>query len=228
MTVRLSTASFVLVGATTCLLVINSNFFLDLNRVQFSNVVEGLPPPPSKEQPAFHTTATKCSATIDPQADSKSQHGEDKHLLRWYNGICNGTYVEMGALNGIRFSNSYIFHQPPLHWRGLLVEVSPSSHQQLLQNRPGELVTPVHAAVCADRRTVHYYTPPRTPAVAGVWEFSSQEHRDMWWKGVTIDQATPIECTPMQDILDKYLPDHRFFDFCKLAVSVRVCIEMYI
>ena len=40
----------------------------------------------------------------------KSQFEEDKMLMRWFGKLCNGTYLEMGALDGIQYSNSYVFH----------------------------------------------------------------------------------------------------------------------
>lgn len=85
---------------------------------------------------------------------------------------------------GITYSNSYFFNKV-LAWRGLLVEVSPSSFMSLTKNRPNELAL-VHAAVCnnddqsnSDNNQVHFYEEPngKGPWVAGIWEFTTESFR---------------------------------------------------
>ena len=136
----------------------------------------------------------------------KSQSGEDKLLLTWFNGLCNGTYIEMGALNGIKYSNSYFFHKE-LGWKGVLVELTPTDFERLKRNRPDDFT--VHAAVCDKRQTVHYVTGPNIGRVGsvidGIWEFMAPSFREKWWKGVTLDsdQVTAIEYIPMKEILER-------------------------
>jgi hypothetical protein len=167
---------------------------------------------------SFATTATRCPKMPMEQLEPLrgSQDGEDQRLLGWFNGLCNGTYIEMGALNGEYLSNSVVFWRA-LGWKGLLAEASPVSYQQLAENRPGELAT-VHAAVCGERRTVHYYHEGPS-LVHGVWEFVPESFRLEWWKGATIDQTTPMECMPLRDILDKHVPNQRYFDFFSLDIE---------
>ena len=56
------------------------------------------------------TRAKRCSpkSRAEVKNDLKSQQREDMELLQIFPGFCNGTYIEMGALNGIRFSNTYM------------------------------------------------------------------------------------------------------------------------
>lgn len=104
------------------------------------------------------TTANRCS--LQSSADllrkqfSKSQHGEDLVLLQWFNGICGGKYLEMGALDGVTYSNSFVF-EAALEWDGLLIEITPPSLKKLQSNRPFNVL--VHAGVCETRQKVHYY-----------------------------------------------------------------------
>ena len=53
----------------------------------------------------FATSARRCdniASVLENQGPSmKSQSGEDKRLLVWFGGLCNGTYVELGALDGV-------------------------------------------------------------------------------------------------------------------------------
>lgn len=155
-----------------------------------------------------------------PPKHFKSQSDEDKTLLEWFNGLCNGTYVEMGAVDGLRYSNSYVFHKE-LAWKGVLVEMTPKDYAKLKVNRPEDLT--VHAAVCDKRQTVHYVTGPNVGRVGsvidGIWEFMAPSFREKWWRGITLDsnQVTEIECIPMRDILDQ--SPHRYFDFYSLDVE---------
>ena len=80
---------------------------------------------------------------------------EDEHVYRRYFSrndsepiVRNGTYVEMGAYNGVTFSNS-LFFERELGWRGLLVEANPKNYADLVRtrNRSSSRNTLLHAAV---------------------------------------------------------------------------------
>jgi hypothetical protein len=173
---------------------------------------------------AFQTSAHACpKKSVDQLGGNlKSQSDEDKTLLtKWFNGICNGTYIEMGALDGLRFSNSFVFHKQ-FGWKGLLVELGPKNYQRLVQNRPDELAT-VLAGVCDGEttRTLHYV---EKNAVGGIWEFSSPSFREQWWKGIDLNskRVKTIECRPLQDIIDQHIlvgGGQFFFDFFSLDVE---------
>merc|ERR1719356_1155210 len=86
----------------------------------------------------FATSARRCNdiaSVVENQGPSmKSQSGEDKRLLVWFGDLCNGTYVELGALDGVRYSNSHVFHFTR-QWRGALIELMKASYDQLARNR---------------------------------------------------------------------------------------------
>ncbi len=100
------------------------------------------------------TKATRCPTKSKAELKDfkKSQFGEDEKLLGYFNGLCGGSYIEMGALDGLQFSNSHVFNKA-LDWKGLLVELSPSNYEKLVNNRRNEIAV-VHAAVCANHQTV--------------------------------------------------------------------------
>jgi FkbM family methyltransferase len=143
-----------------------------------------------------------------------SQSKEDRHLLSIFPGICNGTYIEMGALDGIQYSNTYVFHKA-LSWKGVLVEISPKNFARLQKNRPNELAL-VHAGVCKEEGTVHFMD--MASAVSGVWEFAPPPFRNYWWKGKTLEDTTPIRCVPLRAILAEQGPTF-FADFFSLDVE---------
>jgi hypothetical protein len=170
----------------------------------------------------FSTSAHKCPtiSLADPKFKPffKSQSGEDQQLMKWFNGLCGGTYMEMGGLDGITFSNTYFFNKAPeISWKGVLVELGPENFKKLVKNRPDELAT-VHAAVCESPRTLHYI---EAGAVGGIWEFAASTFRERWWKGRTIESAIEIECLPLQEILDTHLNsmENFYFDFFSLDIE---------
>ena len=74
----------------------------------------------------FQSLAFECKKGIsDDSEHKKSQSGEDTMLLKWFSNLCGGTYVELGALDGVRFSNSYLFHFTR-DWKGVLIEIMPN------------------------------------------------------------------------------------------------------
>ncbi|MBN2585364.1 FkbM family methyltransferase [Patescibacteria group bacterium] len=83
------------------------------------------------------------------------QYGEDLKLLPLFAGEKDGYFVEVGALEGIRFSNTYYFER--LGWRGVCVEPHPDYIDLLKSNRPGSTV--IQAAVGKeDKAEVDFYT----------------------------------------------------------------------
>lgn len=120
----------------------------------------------------------------------------------------------MGALNGVGFSNTYVFNKV-LGWKGVLVELGPKNFAALQKNRPNEIAN-VHAGVCGEKKSLHYV---EKGAVGGVREFSSQSFRDTWWKGVKLENTPTIECEPLKDILEKHATNTTYFDFFSLDIE---------
>lgn len=81
-----------------------------------------------------------------------------------------GTYVEIGAFNGVQESNSRFFERC-LHWEGLLIEAQPQSYEKLVSNRPtAHRVS--FAASCSEQEeandeTVSFVALPMTNAGQG-------------------------------------------------------------
>jgi len=164
----------------------------------------------------FQSQAHKCEKKDVENDLLKSQRGEDKKLLSFFNGLCNGTYIEMAALDGKRFINSFSFNTA-FDWKGILIELVPASYERLVQNRKNEIAL-VHSAVCEERQTLHYV---EQGATSGIFEFAPPAFKDKWWKDVDISSSRvkEIECAPMKDILAKYLDTVNYFDFFSLDVE---------
>jgi FkbM family methyltransferase len=85
--------------------------------------------------PAFREAAAASLATLGDHACSQS--GEDVALhAQFFAGIERpGVFVEMGALDGLTFSNTAGLERE-LGWSGVLIEANPMLCGHLLRNRP--------------------------------------------------------------------------------------------
>ena len=93
------------------------------------------------------------------------QDGEDLALLEYFfSEQKEGTFLEMGALDGKTFSNSYAFEA--LGWRGVLVEANPESCVKLFENRPR--ATCICSAVSINSEPVTFETGKDAAVFAGL------------------------------------------------------------
>jgi hypothetical protein len=146
----------------------------------------------------------------------KSQRQEDKEHLKWFKDICGGTYLEMGGLDGIEFSNTHVFHEG-LDWKGVLVEASPTNYKSLVRNRPNEIAN-VHAGVCKKRMELHW-VEGKDPAVGGILESAPESFKKSWWTKEAIQNATTIQCMPLKDIIEEHVGKNFFFDFFSIDIE---------
>jgi len=66
---------------------------------------------------------------------SVSQLGQDINVLKVYKEQRNGYFVELGANDGIKISNTYLLEKT-YDWTGICVEPIPSAFKKLVLNRP--------------------------------------------------------------------------------------------
>jgi FkbM family methyltransferase len=63
-----------------------------------------------------------------------SQQNEDQILWKKYLNYRDGFFIELGAMDGITYSNS-LFFEESLDWKGVLIEPTSSQFIQLMNNR---------------------------------------------------------------------------------------------
>ena len=68
-------------------------------------------------------------------SNAKSQLGQDKAVVKFYNGKRNGYFIEIGASDGITLSNTYLLEKD-YDWKGICVEPIPSTFRNLVVHRP--------------------------------------------------------------------------------------------
>ena len=69
---------------------------------------------------------------------SYSQLYQDLQVLKFYNYKKNGFFIEIGASDGIKYSNTYLL-ETKYNWTGICVEPLPSKFELLCNNRPNSL-----------------------------------------------------------------------------------------
>ncbi len=87
-----------------------------------------------------------------------SQNGEDFIINQIFKNKANGFFVEVGCIDGKRFSNTLHFEEKG--WNGICIEAHTDYIQLLRQNRPQSKI--VHAAIGAnDKDEVTFYANSR-------------------------------------------------------------------
>lgn len=152
----------------------------------------------------------------------KSQDKEDYCLLKHYfPGVCEGRYLEIGAGDGIEYSNSWVFYNSN-DWKGVNVELNPDSYDELVRNRRNDIAN-IQAAVCSDtEQPVHYaHGVAGGTHVGGIWEFTTEPFREQFWPGLTLFHTIELMCTPIQSILDRTLGNNKkhYFDFATIDIE---------
>lgn len=116
-----------------------------------------------------------------------SQNNEEQIILKYFTSQFRGRLLEIGAYDGISFSNSY---QLLLNgWEGVMVEASPSVFKKLQANLSGLQVQLLNECITlADESEITFYDNQGAVATTSV------EHVQKWQRQ---EKFTPITVKPM-------------------------------
>ena len=110
------------------------------------------------------------------------QMGEDKHIhTKYFPSYRNGIFLELGALDGVKYSNTKFF-EDSLNWTGVLIEPIPSEFEKLVKNRPKCSV--YHAAISEKSGYIELYNHG---AVSSVKDNTTIEFFNGWHEGKNIE-----------------------------------------
>jgi FkbM family methyltransferase len=126
--------------------------------------------------PAKKTKQHLATCDIPKRPVFYSQSREDVALYeRFYKHPvkCNGTIVEMGALDGKLLSISKFF-EDQLKWTSILIEANPNNFQKILNNRPRS--RNYNTAICRQK----YIEFIGSDAVGGIVNYMSEHHKKAW------------------------------------------------
>lgn len=128
---------------------------------------------------------------------SQAQDQEDVWLYEnYFYGMEKGVIMESGALNGLLFSNSFMFEKFA-NWTCIHVEADPENYSNLKVNR--ENAVNVHGALCSEPRLLHYSSLGVLP-VRGFVEFMTPSFLKKW-HGKIYNNKTRVEDLPTTQCL---------------------------
>jgi len=130
-----------------------------------------------------------------------AQDGEDVWMYEnFFYGMIEGVIIESGALDGLRYSTTYMFEKY-LNWTAIHIEADPNNFKGLVENRKNSIN--VQAGLCSKSAMLHYVN---SEAVGGFVELMSDSFFRSWfpdiWNNETAINALPlIPCLPMRSLL---------------------------
>ena len=103
-----------------------------------------------------------------------SQWKQDKFLFEnFFQNLKNGVFVDIGAHNGVTFSNSLFFNN--LGWKGICVEPVPRIFKELEKNRPNSIN--INCAICETEGEMDFISlEGYTEMLSGIMKFTDPRH----------------------------------------------------
>lgn len=109
-----------------------------------------------------------------------SQSGEDQYLNdHIFKNKKKGVYIELGALDGVVYSNTKFF-EDSLDWTGILIEPHPIMYNRLKENRPNNILCN-DLVSCKEEPLEFRYFIQCYAACSGVENTLSQHHMDVYF-----------------------------------------------
>lgn len=146
--------------------------------------------------------------------ESRSVHNED-HTI--YNTFFKdrpmdkiGTYIELGAFDGMRESNTHFFDSC-LGWEGVLIEGNPRKYDMLLKNRPNAHRLSF-APSCQE-------TGSSIPFHAVIWTNAGLLGHAKAYDNSEVKKVVDVPCGPLGPVLETIFEEKKHVDFFSLDVE---------
>jgi FkbM family methyltransferase len=146
-----------------------------------------------------------------------SQAGEDEFLNNTYfKNKRGGIYIELGALDGVLYSNTKFF-QDNLDWSGILIEPHPLKFNDLTSNRPNNYIFNELVSNISDDVVFRFFKDNYS-SVSGVQDTLPKEHFNNFYNKINEPQDRIIlKPKTLSDIIKKTNIKH--FDLLSLDVE---------
>ena len=123
------------------------------------------------------------------------QCGEDEIVHeRYFKNKRNGVFLELGALDGVKYSNTKFF-EDTLGWTGVLIEPLSDQFEKCKVNRPKSKIYNYIASNSEGSKNLY-----QNDATSSVTDHTSSRHFDKFHKHKNINVLS-IECKKLGDIL---------------------------
>lgn len=139
------------------------------------------------------------------------QAGEDQIVYeRYFQSRRNGIFLELGALDGVTYSNTKFF-EDTMGWSGILIEPIPENYEACRRSRPRSLV--YNCIVSSNPDPMEIYV---NGAVSSVKAHTTEHHYNGWHRPQNA-QTILVPCRRLDDILHGAGIQH--IDFWSLDVE---------
>ncbi len=135
---------------------------------------------------------------------SYSQEGEDMVLKRFFGKQRNGFYVDVGAYQPRKFSNTCHFYE--LGWRGINIDAMPGSMKVFMRERPRD--SNLELAIADTTEPLEYYLFEEQ-ALNGF----SKSLSELKAQTQAITGTKKITPRPLREVLEQHVPADTHIDF---------------
>lgn len=142
-----------------------------------------------------------------------SQDGEDLVLDAYYSDLpqYKGFYIDIGAFHPLRFSNTQLFYEKG--WRGINIDATPGSMSKFNKIRPEDINLEYGISDLEGELTYYLFNEPAL-------NNSDAERTDyLNTLGYKVVKEIKIKMLPINQILEKYLPQEKTIDFIDVDIE---------
>lgn len=145
---------------------------------------------------------------------SFSQDGEDMIMRSFYeeNPSYKGFYVDIGALDPFRFSNTCFFYNAG--WRGINIEPTPSAIALFKKHRPNDINLNIAIGEKAEQLIFYCFNEPALNSFSKDLA-NEREGKEEYF----VTNKLPIAVYPLHQILSQYVPKDQKIDFMSIDVE---------
>ena len=140
-----------------------------------------------------------------------SQEGEEIIIRRFFKGRGKGFYVDVGAHEPRRYSNTHFLHQEG--WRGIAIEPNPECAARFAKERPRDVCVNVGIGAGNDSLTYHMFE---------AWElntFDAAVAAQREAEGHPVQQTRLVTVRPLADVLAATVPPGTMIDLMTIDVE---------
>jgi len=144
---------------------------------------------------------------------SYAQEGEDRILMRYFDGRKKGFYLDVGAHHPKLYSNTYLFYNQG--WNGINIDAMPGSMEIFNKQRSRDIN--IEAAISKNTEKLPFYI--FSDKALNTFSKDLADTRENKEKGHYLVETKIINTTPLSEILDKHLPQNQHIDFMTLDIE---------
>jgi len=149
-----------------------------------------------KYLPALHDRLR--TAVLGLGEKSYSQEGEDRVLARYFESVIDGFFVDVGAHDPIRFSNTFLFYKRG--WRGVNIDAMPGSMRLFNKYRGSDINVEVGIGLVADVIPFYVFDEPALNS----FDATLSQSRGMGKNKIV--EVVEVQVRPLSQVLIGHVP----------------------